>query len=250
MPALEIRHLTLDAGKRRLIDCLDWQVEQGEFWCILGCNGAGKTSLLQTVAGLRHATQGEVRIAGRPLIEFSPVELARLRGLMPQQTVDSFSCTVFDAVAIGRTPWRLGRGWGSTDDAHRVNEALVQVGLQPRAGDDILSLSGGERQRVALAAMLVQAPMLMLLDEPTAHQDIGQQQQLMRLLRQSSARHAVVASCHDLNLAARFATHVLLLGDGFHRAGKVDEVMTPEALGAAFGCKIVERSGCFIPEET
>ncbi len=243
MAVLETRDLGLRAGQRQLIERLDWTVQEGEFWCVLGRNGAGKSSLLHVVSGLRAADRGEVRIAGQLLADLTPPALARLRGLMPQQLVDSFSCTVFDAVAIGRTPWRIGRGWDDADDAGRVNEALAAVRMEARKEDDLLQLSGGERQRIAFAALLVQDPALMLFDEPTAHQDIAQQLLLMRLMQRLSAHHAVVASCHDLNLAARFATHVLLLGDGFYRAGPAREVMTPEALGEAFGCRLVERGG-------
>lgn len=245
MTVLDIRALCLRAGKRELIRDLDWQVAQGEFWCVLGRNGAGKSSLLQVVSGLRAADHGEVRIGGQSISRLRPFELARLRGLMPQQSVDSFSCRVVDAVAIGLTPWRLGQGWDDAEEASRINDALNAVGMTGCEDHDLLQLSGGERQRVALAMLLVQNPALMLLDEPTAHQDIAQQLLLMRLMRQLASHHAVVASCHDLNLAARFATHVLLLGGGFHRAGPVQEVMTPERLGEVFGCRLVEREGCF-----
>lgn len=245
MSVLDIRGLCLQAGARELIRDLDWQVKQGEFWCVLGRNGAGKSSLLQVVSGLRAADRGEVLIGGQSMSRLRPFELARLRGLMPQQAVDSFSCRVVDAVAIGLTPWRLGQGWDDAEEVSRIREALEAVGMAGRDDDDLLQLSGGERQRVAFATLLVQNPALMLLDEPTAHQDIAQQLLLMRLMRQLSSRHAVVASCHDLNLAARFATHVLLLGEGFHRAGPVAEVMTAETLGEAFGCRLVERDGCF-----
>lgn len=242
MGMLETRELAVGAGKRVLVDGLGWQVGQGEFWCILGRNGAGKSSLLQVVSGLRIALRGEVNIAGHALAKLSALELAQLRGLMWQQLVDSFSCTVFDAAAIGRTPWRFGHDWDADDDARRVRDALARVGMGDRADDDILNLSGGERQRVAFATMLVQDPALMLFDEPTAHQDVAQQLLLMRLMRELSEDHAVVASCHDINLVARFATHVLLLGPGFHCAGKASDVLTIDNLGQAFGCRFT-RSG-------
>jgi len=245
MAVLETRTLGLRAGARPLVDGLDWLVAKGEFWCVLGRNGAGKSSLLQAITGLRSIDHGEVRIAEQTLAELQPLALARLRGLMPQQLVDSFSCPVFDAVAIGRTPWRLGSRWDDADDVKRVDEALALVGMAARKDDDLLQLSGGERQRVAFAALLVQDPTLMLFDEPTAHQDIAQQQLVMRLMQHLSAEHAVVASCHDINLAARFATHVLLLGEGFHCAGPVHDVMTTDALGAALGCRVLERDGWF-----
>lgn len=244
-PLLDVREFALRVGQRELIVALNWQVHRGEFWCVLGRNGAGKSTLLHCLSGLRRPDAGEILINGHGIDTVSPTQLARLRGLMPQQSIDSFSCSVHDAVAIGRTPWRIGRDWDSTQDDSVVQAALVRVGMQERIDDDIRSLSGGERQRVALAALLAQSPSLMLLDEPTAHQDVAQQLLLMRLMRQLAEHHAVIASCHDLNLAARFATHVLLLGPDFHRAGLMREVLTVDALHRAYGCRFVQEGESF-----
>ena len=101
---------------------------------------------------------------------------------------------------------------------------------------DVTQLSGGERQRVALAALIVQSPDLMLLDEPTAHQDVAYQLKTMHLLQDLAQQHSVIASCHDINQAARFATHVLLLSDHQHWLGQVDEVLEAERLSQVFGC--------------
>ncbi len=242
MPVVQTRALGIRAGGRQLIHGLDWQVSRGELWCVLGRNGAGKSTLLHVLAGLRRPDAGEVLIDGQPLTAISPLVLARQRGLMPQQTVDSFSFSVREAVAIGRTPWRVGGAWDSEQDDGFVQASLAQVGMEHRISDEVTALSGGERQRVALAALVAQEPALMLLDEPTSHQDVAQQMLLMRLMQGLSARHAVVATCHDINLAARFATHVLLLGPDFHLAGAIANILTPDSLQRAYGCRF-ERSG-------
>ncbi len=246
MELLDTQDLCIQVARRTLIAGLNWQIRQGEFWCVLGRNGAGKSLLLHALAGLRAPDAGSVRIAGRAMDAIPLTELARLRGLMPQQTHDSFSCTVGEAVAIARTPWQLGAAWDGHDEKDHVRHALTQVGMVDRIDDDITRLSGGERQRVAFAAMLVQDPALMMFDEPTSHQDVAQQLLLMRLMRQLSERHAVVASCHDINLAARFATHVLLLGEDFHCAGIAAQVLSPEVLGRAFMCKFFRSGDLFV----
>lgn len=246
MELLDVRKLGIRAGARTLIDALDWQVRPGEFWCVMGRNGAGKSLLLQVLSGLRAADRGAVAIGDRPLESIPLTELARLRGLMPQQVNDSFSCAVGDAVAIARTPWRMGGVQPDDEEFERIRDALAQVGMLERIDDDVTRLSGGERQRVAFAAMLAQNPGLMLLDEPTSHQDVAQQLMLMRLMRQLSGNHAVVATCHDINLVSRFATHVLLLGEDFHVAGSAAEVLTPETLERAFACRFVRAGDVFV----
>ena len=237
MLALEVSNLSLSLGKRRLITRLNWQVQAGEMWCVLGRNGAGKSTLLHALSGLQAIDCGEIRIMGRPIDTLSLTELAQVRGLMPQHINDRFSCSVGDAVAIARTPWRFSASVCEDEVQILVSDALAQVDMLNRMDDDITQLSGGERQRVALAALLAQNPLLMLLDEPTSHQDMAQQLLVMRLMRQRSADHAVIASCHDIHLAARFATHCLLLGEGFYDAGPVSEMLNAQRLSRVFGCE-------------
>ena len=252
-PALLLcRQLRIQAGQRILIDALDWQVNRGELWCVLGPNGVGKTTLLHTLAGLLPAAAGSVALEGRPVQDWSLGALAHARGLMAQQQVDAFSTSALETVLIGRTPYRgsqrvdqrgsqrlgprPGTGWDAQEDITVARAALEAVGMSAFTDADILQLSGGERQRVALATLLAQAPGIMLLDEPTAHQDVAQQLRMMRLLRELSAKHAIIVTCHDINLAARFASHVLLLAPGKAWSGTVDAVMTTTNLAQAYNC--------------
>lgn len=250
MSLLRTETLCVQAGKRLLIRDLDWEVKRGELWCVLGRNGAGKTSLLQTLAGLLTPGTGKILIEGRDLAAMPAQTLARMRGMLMQQQADAFGHTVLDAVLIGRTPHRIGRSWDSEEDLAAAAAALHAVGMEHRADDSVLRLSGGERQRVALAALLAQAPDLMLMDEPTSHQDVAHQLGVMRLARELSATHAVVMTCHDIQLAARFATHILLLAPGRFWQGKVADVLGTETLEQAFDSRfhvLESASGrCFI----
>lgn len=237
MSGLRTVSLRVEQGGRRLVEGLDWEVRPGELWCVLGRNGVGKSSLLYVLAGLLRPGAGQVLVAGKPLDAWSAPELATRRGLMPQQQLDAFSHSVRDTVALGRTPYRVGGGWDTEEDRAAVAAALERVGLADRADADILHLSGGERQRVALATLLTQAPGLMLLDEPTSHQDVAHQLEMMRLIRELARNKAVIATCHDINLAARFATHALVLAPGRHWLGPVQRVLATEVLEQAFGCR-------------
>ncbi len=243
---LDTDSLALHVGGRRLIDQLTLQVRAGELWCVLGPNGSGKTTLLHTRAGVRDPPTAGRRGRGPPGGAGRADEAARWRGLLPQAVHDSFAARVLDVVLMSRHP-HLGRwAWeGDADDAI-ARDALKAVDADALAERDVTSLSGGERQRVAIAALLAQGTPLLLLDEPTAHLDLKHQAIVLAHLRHLvtyDGRAAVVA-LHDLNLAARYATHALVLGpDGQAQHGRVDAVMTEGCLSAAYGVA-VKRVWC------
>ncbi|GAB4039716.1 MAG: ABC transporter ATP-binding protein [Rubrivivax sp.] len=238
---LEVQGLGLvagsGAGSRVLVDDLHLRVEPGQVWVLLGPNGSGKTTLLHALAGLLPPAAGEVRLDGRPLADWPPGEAACLRGLLPQAVTDSFPASVLEIVLIGRHPHLARWAWEDADDVAVARAALAAVDLAGFEGRDVLSLSGGERQRVAIAALLAQDPLLLLLDEPLAHLDLHHQLALLAHLKHLAAvqGRGIVLSLHDLNLAARCATHALVLGPRGHRAGPADAVLQPAVLGPAFG---------------
>src|SRR5262245_30502719 len=235
---LEARGLTLRAGARTLVSQLALQVHAGQLWCVLGPNGSGKTTLLHTLAGLRRPAAGSVACCGLDIAHTPPEQLARRRGLLTQSVHDSFSARALDVVLLGRHPHHDRWSFGDSDDDRRVAlEALATVDATALAARDVTALSGGERQRVAVAALLAQQVPLMLLDEPTAHLDLKHQIGLLAHLQQlvAGGGRAAVLALHDLNLAARFASHALLFGPrGGTRAGPAHEVMDDAALSQVF----------------
>ena len=242
-PLLQVDGLQLHAGQRLLLDAFDWQVDAGECWCIIGRNGAGKSSLMQVLAGINCASHGVLSFHGRPQVEWPLLELARVRAFLPQSRNDPFGYSVLETVQSARHPWQSGRYWDNAQDQQQALLALAQMEVQHLALRDVRSLSGGERQRVAIAALLAQDAPLMLLDEPANALDLAHQvaviATLSRLCREQG--RAVVMVGHDLNLALRCASHVLLLyGDGRWLAGSVDEVMQTDILGACLGHPLSE----------
>jgi iron complex transport system ATP-binding protein len=242
MKGLRVDHLALRAGNRTLIRDLTLSFAPGELWCVAGPNGAGKTTLITALAGLSKPASGAIMLDGTDLSTWRPTDLARRRALMTQATHDAFSATVFDIVMLNRFPHLAGWGWEGADDRAAAQAALDALGLAGLASRDVLSLSGGERQRVAMAAALCQDAPLLLLDEPLSHLDLHHQIDCLHALERwvrdetEKSERTVVFSCHDLNLARRFATHALLLDNvGNTHAGPAREILTPERASAAFG---------------
>ena len=240
--ALHVDRLTLRAGTRTLLDGFTHTFYPGEVWCIAGPNGAGKTTLISTLAGLALPAQGHIELDGIRVNDWPLARLAQRRALMPQASHDAFSASVLDIVLLNRFPLLGGWGWERDEDRAAAHAALDTLGLAPFASRDVLSLSGGERQRVALAAVLCQDAPLLLLDEPLAHLDLHHQIDCLEALSAwaRGVGRTVMFSCHDLNLARRFATHALLLEDnGAAHAGRARDVLTPPLASRAFGYPLV-----------
>jgi iron complex transport system ATP-binding protein len=163
--------------------------------------------------------------------------LARMRGYVPQQQHDAFAANVLETALVGRHP-HLGRWeWESALDRAQALAALERAGLAEMAAREVQTLSGGERQRLALAALLVQAPQLMLLDEPLTHLDMNHAIAMLELLREQTRKGgSMVAVLHDPNLARRYCDQALLLfGDGSWVYGESDEVINAESLQRLYG---------------
>jgi iron complex transport system ATP-binding protein len=246
MRLLHTHNLQIKVGTHALISDLNWEVQRGQFWCVLGKNGSGKSSLLHVLAGLNPCQPNSLSYAGKNIQDIDAATLARHRSLMLQQHVDSFSHSVLDTVLIGRLPYRYGGEWDAEEDVKLAHSALQQCGLSHKVNADVRLLSGGERQRVALAAQLCQQADVMLLDEPISHQDVAHQLSVMQLLSSLKENCAVIATCHDLQLARRFATHALILGEGQHWQGVAQEVIVPEILEQAFDCQFSLQQGVLI----
>jgi iron complex transport system ATP-binding protein len=217
-------------------------VETGQCWCILGRNGSGKTTLLHTLAGLRQPTAGRVELDGMPLKAQRRRRVAQQLGVLFQTQDDAFPATVLETVLQGRHPHLHTWQWESAADHALARTALSNVGLSGFEDRDIHTLSGGERQRVAIATLLTQQPRLLLLDEPTNHLDLRHQLSVLETLVALSREqnHAIVMVLHDINLAARFADHLLvLLGDGEIRLGEKQEIMQTTLLEALYDHPLV-----------
>ncbi len=241
-PALACASLDVAVAQRTLVENLTLSLRRGTVTCVLGCNGAGKTLTLHTLAGLRPARSGHILIAGRELATWPRKEFARELGLLAQTTDDPFPSTVLESVLIGRHPhidfWR----WEDEHDKTIAREALGAVGLTGFESRDIGTLSGGERRRAAIATLFAQDPQTLLLDEPVNHLDPHHQMAVLSLLRARAAQgRTILMSLHDVGLATRFADDVLLLfGNGAWVHGRASDTLSEETVSRLYGMRMRE----------
>ncbi len=225
---------------KRVGDGIDLDIRESEVLCLLGPNGGGKTTLMKTLLGLLPALAGTVKLDGEDIAHFSRARLARLVGYVPQAGTAFFPFTVMDVVLMGRAAHiGLFASPGHRDVA-AADAALTSLGIVHLRERVYTEISGGERQLVLIARALAQEPRLLVMDEPTASLDFGNQLRVLdHIVALARRGMAVVLSTHDPD-------HVFLCGDraALLRGGRIvalgppAEVMTPEALGALYGVAV------------
>jgi len=229
--------LTLDGvgtrlGGRWVVDGIDATPPAGHLTGLLGPNGAGKTTLLRLIAGLLPPEKGAVLVEDTPVHHLPRKGRAQRIALLEQESTSTVPLTVREVVALGRIPYRTL--WGTDPDDAATDRALVAAQADHLRDRPWSSLSGGERQRVQIARALAQEPDLLLLDEPTNHLDVSAQLSLLAFVRDLGT--TTVAALHDLNLAAAFCEHVLVLSDGhLAAAGHPRDVLVPDLLRRVYG---------------
>jgi iron complex transport system ATP-binding protein len=213
-------------------------------FCLLGPNGSGKTTLFKTILGLLPAMAGEVVLSGRPMVELARQEIARLVAYVPQAHAAHFPFRVIDMVVMGRTA-HLGLFAAPTkQDRAKALDALTTLGIAELAETEYTRISGGQRQLALVARALAQDAPAIVMDEPTASLDFGNQVTVLSEIKRLAARGlAVLLSTHDPDHAFSVGTRVALLnGGGILVQGAPEEVLTPARLHQVYGVRvIVER---------
>jgi len=252
-PDLVVEQLRVEAGGRTLVAIEQLSVAPGEVVAIVGPNGAGKTMLLRTCLGLRRATAGRVTLLGQPVTSLGALALTRLRrqvGYVPQEQVDhgQMPLTVREVVAIGRTGLAGLLRPLRNDDWAQVDAWIARLGLEALSDQLFTHLSGGEQRKVLLARAMVQQPRLLVLDEPTAHLDLGWREQIVTTLERlyAAERPTVLLVCHELEVLPVCCRRLVLLQHGDLIAdGTPEAVLTRERLAALYGpgLRVVHESG-------
>lgn len=228
--------------KKPVLKGLSFEVEPGELLAVLGPNGSGKSSLLKIIVGILKPASGSVLLDERDLLAIPRREAARLIGYVAQESVVRFPLTAMEFVLQGRFAQGRLIGFESEEDMRDSAWAMEMTGTMEFASRPLSELSGGERQRVMLARALASRPRLLVLDEPVANLDIAHQVKMLDLVKSLTSDGALsaIVVTHELNLAAEFATRVLMLKEG--EALGCDsprEVLTEERLKALFDADVL-----------
>ena len=224
---------------------IDLALEAGGLVALLGPNGSGKTTLLKILCGILSPRAGCVTLNGNNMKTYARRAVAQRIAMVPQELHVPFAFTAREMVLLGRTPYIRPLFGESARDHVAIDHALELTGTRAFAQRVFGELSGGEQQRVVIAMALAQEPQILLLDEPTVHLDINHQIEILELIRQLNRERGltVLATMHDLNLAALYFDRLMLLNQGrMIIAGSPREVLSAERVLAVFGAHVLVQA--------
>lgn len=237
-PILDIRQVGKTYATTTVFTNLSLQIQQGQFWGIIGPNGCGKTTLLSLISGVEPYDTGEIFLAGKSIQSYDRRSLSQRLAVLQQDGIPPLSYSVREVIEMGRFPFLNWRGKDKDPEASlRIDEIMSMLELEELSAKPLNVLSGGQRQRVALGKVMAQQPQVVLLDEPTTFLDIHYQMQFMELVAswQREEGLTVIAVMHDLNLASLFCDQLLLLSQGGSYAQGVPvDVLTTEMIESIF----------------
>ncbi len=229
--------ISVDYGRRRVLDHVSLQFEQGEIATIIGPNGCGKSSLLKTVSRTVVPATGAVIFQDRPIKKYAPRELAKKIAYLPQVHMSPRDIDIRTLVSYGRYPYKKFGGGLTEEDRRIVDETLELTGLSHMCGRMLNGLSGGEKQRAWIAMTICQQPEVLLLDEPITYLDVGYQVEVLELIRDLGRRlHiTIVMVLHDMNFTARYSDRIYVIKDKkIHKFGAPCEIIEHDNMEDVF----------------
>lgn len=234
---LEIKNLSFNVGERKILNDINFSVRDGEIVGIIGPNGAGKTTFLKSINGIIEEIKGEILFNGKNIKEYDKKNLARHISFMNQNTNVGFDFSCLDIVVLGRYPYLKRFQEYSDEDRKKAKKYMKKTNTLKFQDRMITELSGGERQRVLFAKTLTQESELILLDEPTASLDMKYEEEIFSIISQMrEERKSVIAIIHNLRVAMKYCTRLILLNDGkIIGDGTPQEIVTEKNLRDIYG---------------
>lgn len=237
MDTLSTKELTLGFGEKIIIEDLDLTIPQGKITVLIGKNGCGKSTLLRSLARLLKPKQGKIYLDSKDITKLNTRDIAKKLSILPQAPQAPEGLTVYELVKQGRHPHRtLLKQWTEKDET-AVQYALNCTNISDLADRPVDSLSGGQRQRAWIALTLAQQTETILLDEPTTYLDLAHQVDILDLLFElnETEGRTIVMVLHDLNLASRYADHIIALKDKqIYAQGNPEDIITPDLVHTVF----------------
>ena len=238
--AIEVKHLSFSYTDHAVLSDVTFSVEKGQFLSILGPNGVGKSTLFGCMLGLLTDYTGQILINGKDMRRLDAAGAAREVACIPQSSRPVFRYSVFDVALMGATHRVSAFGTPDKTERERCQWALEKVGIGHLAGRCFHRLSGGEQQLVLLARALVQDAPVLLLDEPTANLDFGNQLVVLRQARAlADEGYTVVQTTHNPEQSYRYSDRILAMKDGkILLDGTPQQVLTAEIMEALYQVKV------------
>ena len=232
---IHIKDLSISIKNKLLINQLNVELKRGEFWAIIGNNGKGKTTLLQTMAGFNTGYSGSILVDSKELSSLKILNRAQSIAFLPQMIEAGLNCTVEQSIAYGRYPWHKHK-LDKKNEEQIIDNVIESMQIDDIRKQSIQEISGGELRKVEIATILAQNSEIMMLDEPLNHLDMSFRYKLMSLLKQQSQNKTVIIVTHDIQYVQEYCTHVmLLLNNDLIITGTVSQVMTKVNLDKMLG---------------
>ena len=241
MKLLEVKDLAFSYNlQRRIFSGVNFSLDKGEIMSILGPNGAGKSTLLNCLANLLKPSGGKILLDGNLLSSIKPYEVARKIGYVPQIHTPAYAFSVRDFVVMGSAPYLGMFSRPSANDYDLVNKALEMLQIAHLADKAYTKISGGERQLATIARVIVQQPDIILLDEPTAHLDYGNQLRTIKMIKKLADRgYSIIITTHQPDHVIMLEGYAGILGyDGVMEFGNSKEILQEELLTKLYNTKI------------
>jgi iron complex transport system ATP-binding protein len=249
--SLQVEHLSFGYDRSKtLLNDISFTVSDGETLCVLGPNGAGKTSLLRCLLGISNFSKGTIKVNGRELCGITRKDLARLVAYVPQSISTTFPFTIFDMVLMGRNPHLKGFSVPSTRDGKLAMDSLEMLGIGHLKDRPFNRISGGEQQLTLIARALTQESRILIMDEPTASLDYGNQIRILKIVNGlKNSGFAVVMTTHCPDHAFLSATQVAIMKDGqIVAAGEPHNIITSRNMSELYAAEIKVLSAHFSEE--